>query len=289
MNILVKILNVYKYLAIFTWIFTHIHTQTEIYIHIFWLGLSSNFREIQPYLSLLSINNTNKQKHTQMFKHLAQHNFLYSWTIWYRQLCHYSYKTLHLFPIIYPKHTKALYSLCFLYLTPGKSTFQTFISQLCPTYNHPPATRHSFPFHCCKHSLFPLFLIGPLCLECHSIPTYKCPSRSRDKLIVIPQDLSHYLCRLGRSPQIQHLLKILPSLCIAYNHSSNFLALQVERDSEVLPIILPLLLVLTDLRNGHEKWGRNQIECSFHHCHIWTSEDGTACSTSKPEVFLWIK
>lgn len=55
------------------------------------------------------------------------------------------------------------------------------------------------------------------------------------KTQIIPWALCHYLCSFDKSHQIRYLLKILPSLCIAHNRSSNLLALQGWGDSgEVL-------------------------------------------------------
>lgn len=90
----------------------------------------------------------NKKK-IQILEHIKQHNFWYGCAIRYRQilLSYYFCKTLQWFSITHLKHIKAFSFLYFLYVFPGKSTFQSFIAQFFPIYIHSPATLHQFPSH----------------------------------------------------------------------------------------------------------------------------------------------
>lgn len=91
-------------------------------------------------------------------------------------------------------------------------------------------------------------------------------------------------CGLGKPHQTGHLLKILQVSALPI--ITGQISWHYGGIGEILPIILSLLLVPTSLRNGPKKPCRNQIQYLFHHCHIWTGENGMAFSTSKPEFFF---
>lgn len=158
-----------------------------------------------------------------------------------------------------PQTHQTLNFLCFLIVSQAHLLFKALfpnpslwicILQQCYHNSHHIA---------CKPQSFPPFLIGPLCLMPPYLHLQMSWSFQVQTKIMLPHDRSHNLCRLGKYHQTRHLYKTLPSLCVAHNHSSNLLALQGwGRLEEILPIIPPLLLVLTGLRNWPKDPGGNQ-------------------------------